>query len=80
MTYEMMDLLCVILLLGVIVCAAGCALCYKMVRDIARTIDHLEGACNTSKEKRCPTCIARNSCPAYNTGVIYPCPYYKGEE
>lgn len=31
-------------------------------------------------ENRCPTCQDGRDCPAYNTGVIYPCPYYKKKE
>lgn len=29
------------------------------------------------EEHRCGSCKKRDICPAYNTGVIYPCPYYK---
>lgn len=29
------------------------------------------------EEHRCDKCKERDICPAYNTGVIYPCPYYK---
>ena len=29
------------------------------------------------EEDRCPECGERRSCPAYDTGVLYPCPYYK---
>lgn len=29
------------------------------------------------EEKRCPSCAAWVSCPAYMTGVAYPCPYYE---
>lgn len=29
------------------------------------------------EETRCPECGERESCPAYETGVLYPCPYYE---
>lgn len=29
------------------------------------------------EEDRCPECGERGSCPAYESGVLYPCPYYK---
>ena len=29
------------------------------------------------EETRCVKCKKRDLCPAYDTGVIYPCPYYK---
>lgn len=28
-------------------------------------------------ETRCCNCQERKVCPAFNTGVAYPCPYYK---
>lgn len=28
-------------------------------------------------EDRCHQCTEKDSCPAYDTGVIYPCPYFK---
>lgn len=31
------------------------------------------------KEHWCGRCKEQAECPAYNTGVIYPCPYYKEE-
>ena len=30
-------------------------------------------------EFRCCICQSRNDCPAYETGVIFPCPYFKEE-
>ena len=30
-----------------------------------------------TEEHRCGSCGKQDTCPAYNTGVIYPCPYYK---
>ena len=30
------------------------------------------------EEERCPECGERETCPAYDTGVLYPCPYYEG--
>lgn len=32
------------------------------------------------KEKRCFTCEERAKCPAFNSGVIRPCPYYRQKE
>ncbi len=32
------------------------------------------------REKRCPTCAKGPNCPAFNTGVIRPCPYYHQKE
>ena len=29
------------------------------------------------EEERCPVCGERENCPAYESGVLYPCPYYK---
>lgn len=31
-------------------------------------------------ETRCDTCSEAASCPAFDTAVIYPCPYYHQEE
>ena len=31
-------------------------------------------------ETRCDTCAEAAECPAFHTGVIYPCPYYHQEE
>ena len=31
------------------------------------------------KEFRCEFCKSRYECPAYNTGVIFPCAYFKEE-
>lgn len=28
------------------------------------------------EEERCPSCAEWSDCPAYNTGVAYPCPWY----
>lgn len=32
------------------------------------------------EEDRCRDCGERETCPAYDTGVIYPCPHYRREE
>lgn len=32
------------------------------------------------KEFRCCICQSRNDCPAYDTGVIFPCTYFKEVE
>ena len=32
------------------------------------------------EEDRCRICGKRTSCPAYKTGVIYPCPHFREEE
>lgn len=29
-------------------------------------------------ETRCHTCMVAAGCPAHDTGVVYPCPYYQG--
>lgn len=34
-------------------------------------------ALKEAEEARCPECGERESCPAYGTGVLYPCPYYE---
>lgn len=31
------------------------------------------------EEYRCTICESRYECPAYNTGVIFPCAYFKEE-
>ena len=28
-------------------------------------------------EHRCDVCVQRKDCPAYDTGVSYPCPYFQ---
>ncbi len=32
------------------------------------------------EETRCDTCAKAADCPAFHTGVIYPCPYYYQKE
>lgn len=32
------------------------------------------------EERRCGKCKEKGTCPAYNTGVLDPCPYYKEEQ
>jgi len=32
------------------------------------------------QETRCHTCQEGPECPGYDTGVIYPCPYYRKEK
>ena len=32
------------------------------------------------EEYRCKTCKQKTYCPAYDTGVCYPCPYYKEDD
>lgn len=32
------------------------------------------------EEFRCCICYRRDICPAYDTGVLFPCPHYKEEE
>ncbi len=32
------------------------------------------------EEDRCPTCGEGTDCPAYNSGVAYPCPHYRPRE
>lgn len=31
------------------------------------------------EETRCRYCHERETCPAFDTGVLYPCPYFKEE-
>lgn len=31
-------------------------------------------------EERCPMCKERSDCPAYESGVAWPCPYYQKED
>jgi len=31
------------------------------------------------EEKRCYRCRERETCPAFDTGVLYPCPYFEEE-
>lgn len=31
-------------------------------------------------EKRCHTCAEAENCPAFDTGVVRPCPYYHQKE
>ncbi len=31
------------------------------------------------EETRCRRCQERETCPAFDTGVVYPCPYFKEE-
>jgi hypothetical protein len=33
-----------------------------------------------AKETRCDTCSEAAKCPAFDTGVLYPCPYYHQKE
>lgn len=35
---------------------------------------------NFPEEPRCKFCKAKTTCPAYDTGVIYPCPHFCEEE
>lgn len=35
---------------------------------------------NWLEETRCNTCTEATECPAFHTGVIYPCPHYHQEE
>lgn len=35
---------------------------------------------NWPEETRCHTCAEAKDCPAFDTGVIRPCPYYQRKE
>lgn len=39
-----------------------------------------KGILEWPQETRCRICAERKDCPAFDTGVIYPCPYYREEE
>lgn len=39
-----------------------------------------EACCHTIEETRCHTCKEKRTCPAFDTGPIYPCPDYKEEK
>lgn len=47
---------------------------YENLREIATEIG------DKTKENRCPICAERSGCPAYETGVAYPCPYYEEKD
>ena len=32
------------------------------------------------EETRCHSCESKHTCPAFGTGVCYPCPYYAKEK
>lgn len=46
----------------------------KRYQKILRKLRHCAGE---KTENRCHKCTEQKECPAYDTGVIYPCPYFK---
>ena len=53
-------------------CRAFCPTC-EFFQDCEWETKH------QNEEYRCEICKDWDSCPAYKTGVIYPCPYFKME-
>lgn len=47
----------------------------KEIHKLKQYIKH-----NYPVENRCSTCVLANECPAYNTGIIYPCEHYREVE
>lgn len=45
------------------------------IRELKRLVQK-----NFPEEPRCKICKAKEKCPAYETGVIYPCPYFNEED
>ena len=48
---------------------------YKGCSDCA--LAGTEYCAGEKTENRCHKCTEQKECPAYDTGVIYPCPYFK---
>lgn len=79
-----------ILLASGLLCLALCCLFQQwQLTKQHRRIEDLEDwkydVCTPARtEKRCDKCADKETCPGYDTGVIYPCPYFKedhhGEE
>lgn len=47
------------------------------IEDLKSKIKELQA--KIAIEQRCNTCEAKYECPAYDTGVIYPCPHYEDQ-
>ena len=54
-----------------------CSMYDRCVEDLKR--EKLEQL-KMPEEFRCCICDQREDCPANDTGVVFPCPYYKEEE
>lgn len=53
---------------------------WSMTRELRRQslkIQDLQRRQKLPEENRCHFCENSNDCPTFNTGAIYPCPYYK---
>ena len=65
----------------IICCAALWLWCWSLTRSVQRISEDLQEVKRCIKtETRCNTCSEREFCPARNTGVSYPCPYYEEEK
>ena len=64
----------------IICCAALWLWCWSLTRSVQRiTADLREIKRRLGNETRCRICADREACPAYETGVTYPCAHYKEE-
>ena len=55
----------------------------RMVERNERKIQELQAKLKFKQdleEDRCHFCKERAKCPAFDTGVLYPCPYFKKED
>ncbi len=56
---------------------------FKLIKDHERHIEELRAESKYKKEKeedRCRSCKEQVACPAFDTGVVYPCLYFKEEK
>lgn len=65
-------------------CDGICLICNWFeicVKDTTPELKHQDQPEHTPypKEFRCTFCKSRYECPAYNTGVVFPCAYFKEE-
>lgn len=51
-------------------CSAFCPTC-EYFQDCERETQH------QNEEYRCEICRIQDECPAYDTGVLYPCPHFE---
>lgn len=64
----------------IICCAALWLWCWSLTRSVQRISEDLQEIKRCIKtETRCEICAERETCPAYYTGVAYPCTHYKEE-
>lgn len=52
----------------------------KCVKCRLRTWCYIYRRKPQEEEQRCRNCGGRESCPACETGVLYPCPHYEEEK